>query len=170
MTLEQSLAPLAIVIAIFAPIGQVLFERYLQRRDAREAAAPPMRIPSRPKSAIRGLIRALIFALPAAVLVSEVLSHQPITRMSIFAIGLTVSSLVSMIVFEKFRTVILQLLDVQDNTNKIQRGLLDEQRNMSSIQREHVAVTRRVAAGVQANSARASSRAQRGRSSGKRGA
>ena len=158
------------MIAICAPIGQVLFERYLQRQDARKAAAPATTKPSHPKPTIRALFRALIFTLPAAALVSEVLSRQPITRMSIFIISLTVASLVSMFVFEQFRTVILKLLDVQDSTNKIQRGLLDIQRDMSSIQREHVAVTRQVAEGVQDNSIRANSRAQRGRFGGKRGA
>jgi hypothetical protein len=145
MTIEQILAIISIFIAVCAPVGQVLFERHLARRDARRIEGKSKAKPEPTKFA-RNLVRVGIFALPASALAYEVLLPDPVNRMAVFAISLCVASLLSLVVFEFFRAVILKLLVVHENTNKVQLDILATQSRLSDSQMEHLEITRRVAA------------------------
>ena len=144
MTFEQALPYMSIILAIVAPIAQVLFDRFLQRRDLRIAVSNKDKPEEKkaPNGTLRKIGNIIIFIIPVTTLFREVLSGDPVTRMSAFIIALSVSSLISIFIFQFFHKAFLMLLDVQSRTNEINGGLLQNQRDLLDAQREHIAVTK----------------------------
>ena len=155
MTIEQTLSLISIAVAVGAPVGQVLFDRFLQRRDAhRESATQAPSTEPSPSKFARVLVRVTIYCLPAGVLATQVLSPLPLTRMSVFVISLSVSSILSLILFEFFRKVLLAVIEVQQRSNEIhgrsneiQRGLLESQKDLLHTHKAHVAITKQISEG-----------------------
>lgn len=114
MTTENWIAVAAIVATLIAPIIKVILEKKVFREASKQEKKPKEGGErKKTKWGWKNILGWLLFLVPVATLAKELLSSEPLSRYSVFAISISVASLLFMVMLQIFTDMIIRLLEVQ---------------------------------------------------------
>lgn len=134
MTTENWIAVAAIIATLIAPIIKVILEKKVFREASQQERKPKERgEPRKTKRGWRDVLGWLLFVVPAATLAKELLSSEPLSRYSVFAISISVASLLFMVMLQIFTDMIIRLLDVQVESISLHGKQLDLSKQLINV-------------------------------------
>jgi hypothetical protein len=125
LTIDNWLAVGGIAVAILAPVGQVLFQRSLERADrARNTRSSLRERPQFLPAWKRQSIRAILYLLPTGALAVELMSSSNLSRLSVLTICICVASLFTMYLSQRLTGVMGRMLLLQEDHLEVTSSLL----------------------------------------------
>jgi hypothetical protein len=124
-TIDNWLAIVGITVAVLAPVGQVMFQRSLEKADRTQTSqSSPRARPQFLPAWKRQSIRALLYLLPTAALAVEMVSSSNLSRLSVLTISVCIASLFTMYLSQRLTSVMGRMLLLQEDHLEVTSSLL----------------------------------------------